>query len=214
MIHDILFPPEISIGATGGPEYLTRILATAAGHEYRNVSWSSARGRWNVAQGVKTADEKDQIIAFYRNRRGKAYGFRFKDWFDFRADMSVFGVGNGADTIFPIYKQYDDGVETLDRRIVMPVNNTVYTDADPIEFFVDGSPAAVTSVNFRTGYVQFSSVPGNGTLLQWSGEFHVPARFDTDNLVATLTSNAIYDWNDIPIVELRWEEAIETWPEG
>jgi hypothetical protein len=39
-------------------------------------------------------------------------------------------------------------------------------------------------------------------LLDWSGEFDVPVRFDTDEMKLIAPSSEVRDWNDIPIIEL------------
>jgi uncharacterized protein (TIGR02217 family) len=78
--HEVRFPDNIAYGATGGPEFATTLVVTGAGHEQRNVNWAEARGRWDVRSGLKKQAQIDELIAFFRARRGKAYGFRFKDW--------------------------------------------------------------------------------------------------------------------------------------
>jgi Conserved hypothetical protein 2217 (DUF2460) len=83
--HEVRFPDNIAYGATGGPEFATTVVATGSGHEKRNVNWSEARGRWDVASGLKKQAQIDELIAFFRARRGKAYGLRFKDWADYKA---------------------------------------------------------------------------------------------------------------------------------
>jgi hypothetical protein len=50
--HEVRFPDKIAYGATGGPEFATTVVATTSGHEKRNVNWSEARGRWDVASGL------------------------------------------------------------------------------------------------------------------------------------------------------------------
>jgi uncharacterized protein (TIGR02217 family) len=42
------------------------------------VNWAEARGRWDVGTGLKNQQQLDALIAFFRARKGKAYGFRFK----------------------------------------------------------------------------------------------------------------------------------------
>ena len=92
--HEVRFPDNIAYGATGGPEFATTVVATGSGHEKRNVNWSEARGRWDVASGLKKQAQIDELIAFFRARRGKAYGFRFKDWTDYRATGQLLGTGD------------------------------------------------------------------------------------------------------------------------
>jgi uncharacterized protein (TIGR02217 family) len=71
--HEVPFPDNIAYGATGGPEFATTVVATASGHEKRNINWTQARGRWDVASGLKKQAQIDELIAFFRARRGRAY---------------------------------------------------------------------------------------------------------------------------------------------
>jgi uncharacterized protein (TIGR02217 family) len=89
--HEVRFPDNIAYGATGGPEFSTTVVATGSGHEKRNVNWSEARGRWDVASGLKKQVQIDELIAFFRARRGKAYGFRFRTGPTTRPPASCWG---------------------------------------------------------------------------------------------------------------------------
>jgi len=75
--HEVRFPDNIAYGATGGPEFATTVVATGAGHEKRNVNWSEARGRWDVASGLKKQAQIDELIASGRaGARPSASGSR------------------------------------------------------------------------------------------------------------------------------------------
>ena len=88
------------------------VVAISAGHEKRNVNWSEARGRWDVASGLKKQAQIDELIAFFRARRGKAYGFRFKDWTDHKATGQLLGTGDDVLTQFQLVKHYPSGSVT------------------------------------------------------------------------------------------------------
>jgi uncharacterized protein (TIGR02217 family) len=107
--HEVRFPDNIAYGATGGPEFATTVVATGGGHEKRNINWAQARGRWDVASGLKEQAQIDELIAFFRARRGKAYGFRFKDWTDHKATAQLLGTGDDALTQFQLGKHYPSG---------------------------------------------------------------------------------------------------------
>ncbi len=113
--HEVQFPPDISYGASGGPGYSTTVITTVSGHERRNANWADARG-WNVAHGLKKREQVAELIAFFRARRGRAYGFRFKDWTDYQALAQSLGVGDGATTSFQLVKHYASGGE-LETRV-------------------------------------------------------------------------------------------------
>jgi uncharacterized protein (TIGR02217 family) len=123
--QEVRFPDNIAYGATGGPEFATTVVATGSGHEKRNVNWSEARGRWDVASGLKKQAQIDELIAFFRARRGKASGFRFKDWTDYKATGQLLGTGDDADTQFQLVKHYPSGSVIEVGTITKPVAGTV-----------------------------------------------------------------------------------------
>ncbi len=102
------FPADISYGSAGGPEYSTDVIITYSGHEQRNSNWADARCRFNVAYGVKTADQVADLISFFRARKGQSEGFRYKDWTDFEAFGETLGTGNGSATQFQLVKRSGD----------------------------------------------------------------------------------------------------------
>lgn len=194
---EVQFPPDISYGSSGGPEYATDIVIGQSGHEQRNVNWSQARARYNVAHGVKTQAQLAALIAFFRARKGRAYGFRFKDWTDYQASEQSLGTGDGVRTVFALVKHYSSGTGSEARRIHKPVAGTVTVKRGGTVV------SSGVSVDMLTGQVQFSAPPAEGVAVTASFEFDVPVRFDTDRLSATLEAYGIHSWLDIPLVEVR-----------
>ncbi|MBN8531720.1 MAG: DUF2460 domain-containing protein [Alphaproteobacteria bacterium] len=194
---EVRFPADISYGSSGGPGYATDIVETVAGHEQRNANWAAARARYNVAHGVRTQEQLDELIAFFRARRGRAHGFRFKDWTDFKGIAQLIGTGNGSQTAFQLVKVYTSGGETETRVIAKPVAGTLAVYKDGV-LQGDGY-----SVNTVTGIITFSVAPANGVAVSADFEFDVPVRFDTDRLSASLEAYGVHAWSDIPLVELR-----------
>nr|CAX84099.1 uncharacterized protein [uncultured bacterium] len=147
--HEVRFPDDIAYGASGGPEYATDVVATASGFEQRNVRWTQARGKWDVASGIKKRAQMDTLIAFFRARKGRAYGFRFKDWTDYKAVNQSIGTGNGSAATFQLVKAYSSGGISETRRITKPVAGTVAV-------FVSAVPQTSRwSVDAATGVVSF-----------------------------------------------------------
>jgi uncharacterized protein (TIGR02217 family) len=83
--HEVRFPDDISRGARGGPERRTQIVELASGEEERNASWADSRRRYDAAYGVRRADDLARVVAFFEARNGRLYGFRWKDWGDFKS---------------------------------------------------------------------------------------------------------------------------------
>ena len=195
--HEVRFPDNIAYGATGGPEFATTVIVTGAGHEQRNVNWADARGRWDVGTGLKSQQQLDALIAFFRARKGRAYGFRFKDWTDFKATGQLLGTGNDATTAFQLVKQYPSGSAVESRTIAKPVAGTV-------QIYFDGAEQlSGWSVDVTTGVVTFTTPPAQDVDVTADFEFDVPVRFDTDHMAVTIETYKLHRWQQIPIVELR-----------
>ncbi|MFO1152744.1 MAG: DUF2460 domain-containing protein [Rhodospirillales bacterium] len=195
--HEVQFPPDIAYGAAGGPEYATAIATTAAGYEARNINWSAPRGRWNVAHGLKSRDQVAALIAFFRARKGRGYGFRFKDWTDFQAQNQIIGTGNGTNKVFQLAKTYTSGPVAETRAITKPVAGTVTISRDG-----DPQPGG-WSVDTTTGLVTFNVAPAPDEIVSADFEFDVPVRFDTDHMDISIETYGLAQWAQIPIVEIR-----------
>lgn len=195
---EVRFPADIAYGSAGGPEYSTDVVISQSGYEQRNANWSQARARYNVAHGVKTQAQLDALIAFFRARKGRADGFRFKDWTDYKVASQVIGTGNGTATAYQLVKTYNSGSVTETRTVTKPVAITV-------KLYLNGvlQTGAQYSLNSTTGVITFASAPGNGVSITADFEFDVPVRFDTDRLSASIDSYATTSWMDIPLVEIR-----------
>jgi uncharacterized protein (TIGR02217 family) len=173
------------------------MVATGSGHEKRNVNWSEARARWDVASGLKKQVQIDELIAFFRARRGKAYGFRFKDWTEHKATGQLLGMGDDSLTQFQLVKRYPSGSVIELRTITKPVAGTVKIYLDGIE------QLSGWSVDTATGLVPFSSAPTLTVEVTADFEFDVPVRFDTDHMAVIIETYRLHAWQRIPIVELR-----------
>jgi uncharacterized protein (TIGR02217 family) len=174
--HEVRFPDNIAYGATGGPEFATTV---------------------DVASRLKKQAQIEELIAFFRARRGKAYGFRFKDWTDYRPTGQLLGTGDDTQTQFQLVKQYPSGNVIEVRTITKPVAGTVKVYLDGVE------QLSGWSVNATTGLVTFGMPPAVGVDVTAAFEFDVPVRFDTDHMAVTIESYRLHAWQQIPIVELR-----------
>ncbi len=194
---EVQFPPDIAYGSSGGPEYSTDIVVTHGGHEQRNSNWADARARYNVAHGVKTQAQLDALIAFFRARKGRAHGFRFKDWTDYSATAQSLGTGDGSNVSFQLVKSYNSGAVTETRTITKPVAGTVSVYLDSV------LQSSGVSVDTTTGIVTFAAAPASGVAVTADFEFDTPVRFDTDRLSASLDDYGVRSWQDISLVEVR-----------
>jgi hypothetical protein len=68
--------------SAGGPQRRTDVVTLGSGAEERNARWAHSRRRYDAGYGVKTFDALSQVVAFFEERRGRLYGFRWRDRLD------------------------------------------------------------------------------------------------------------------------------------
>ena len=203
---EVRFPDDISRGARGGPERRTQIVELASGDEERNASWANSRRRFDVAYGIRRADDLAAVVAFFEARNGRLHGFRFKDWGDHKSCLpsgtpsptdQAIGTGDGATTAFQLAKRYASGGQTWVRTITKPVAVTVRVAFDGAE------QLGGWTVDTTTGVVTFDTAPTAGVAITAGFEFDVPVRFDTDALDVTLDLERLGSITSIPLLEIR-----------
>ena len=108
--HEVRFPASLSFGSVGGPERRTDVVTLANGFEERNSPWAHSRRRYDAGLGMRSLDDIEQLIAFFEARRGQMYGFRWKDWSDYKSGRASqqtgfvdqeLGTGDGTRTSVP-----------------------------------------------------------------------------------------------------------------
>jgi uncharacterized protein (TIGR02217 family) len=199
---DVLFPLQIGREAEMTAAFSTNIVTTLSGHERRNSSWSNARLSYDAGPGIRSEAELEQLLSFFRARRGPAVGFRFTDPFDNssngmtgnpnRTDQSL-GLGDGVRTAFPLLKTY--GVEGQVRRITRPV-------AASVQVAVNGVLATGWSLA-AGGIISFASAPPAGAVVTAGYRFDVPVRFASDQMDMARATFGAGDMPHIPLVEIR-----------
>lgn len=200
------FPDDISRGARGGPERRTQVVELASGYEERNASWAHSRRRFDVAYGIRRADDLARVVAFFEARRGRLQAFRFKDWSDYKSclpsrpvselDQEI-GSGDGTTTSFALAKTYGKGQDAYQRRIAKPVAGTIRVALNGAEQFTGWAADATT------GLVSFETAPDPGVIISAGFEFDTPVRFDADTLDVTLDLERLGSITAIPLIEVR-----------
>ena len=164
---------------------------------YYLTSRQRRRARYDVSTGIKNRTQAAEVISFFRARKGRAYGFRFKDWSDYRVIGQLIGAGNNTQTAFQLTKTYTSGGENETRPLKKPVSGTV-------KLYKDGVlQSSGLAIDHTTGLVTFTAAPAAGVLITADCEFDVPVRFDTDRLAIRIQSHELFVWDQIPLVEVR-----------
>ena len=198
MFDEVRFPEDISYGAIGGPEYLTKIIPLNSGNEYRNITNSLSKLKYNISYVVKTNEQISKLLTFFRARRGKAIGFRFKDWSDYSAQNELIGIGNDVITQFQLIKIYKSGNSKYIRKITKPVLNSIVLYCDKEKSISD-----TYQIDYTTGIINFNSPIKKNTKIYANFKFDVPVRFDVDFLPISIDSKNLYSCNNIKLVEIN-----------
>ncbi len=203
--HEVLFPLDIALKSTGGPERRTEIVSFGSGREERNARWAHSRRRYDAGYGIKTLDALRSAVAFFEERRGRLHGFRWRDRLDQTSGLSGItpldqgiGTGDGARRAFQLVKTYGGSFAPYLRPIDKPVAGSVRVAVNGSELLPSAFGCDVT-----TGLVTLTTAPASGAAVTAGFRFDVPVRFDTDYLEVDLSAFAAGAIPKIPLVEIR-----------
>lgn len=198
---EVRLPTSVERGASGGPGFLTNVSLLNSGKEQRNSLWAVDRGRWDIGYGIQTRAEALAVRDFFYARKGRANGFRFRDWTNYTTgavEMPAGDEADGVETDFQMKMTYtDSGFFTYTKDIFKP-------EAGSITVFIDGvSQGSGFTIDTTTGIISFSVAPAYQEVVTWTGDFDMAVRFDTDQLDMVVTNIEVIAAPSIPIVEIK-----------
>lgn len=199
--HEVRLPARLAFGSTGGVERRTEITTLGSGFERRSTPWTEGRRRYLIGAGLRSLDDMAALTAFFEARRGRLYGFRFRDFADFKScapgeavaatDQRI-GTGDGARRMFRLGKTYGDHV----RRIAKPVEGSA-------RVAVNGVETTAFALDHLTGEVTLATPPISGAVVTAGFVFDTPVRFDADRIEVTLESFGAGRMVAMPLIEVR-----------
>ena len=199
--HEVSLPARLAFGSTGGVERRTEIVTLANGFERRSTPWAHGRRRYLIGAGLRSLADMAALTAFFEARRGRLYGFRFRDFADFRSGSGkpgpgdqALGDGNGVQTVFQLMRAYGDYA----RVIRKPMAASVRVAVDGVELGV-----GAFSVDTATGEVTLATAPDQGVAVTAGFLFDTPVRFDSDRIDVTLESFEAGRVAAVPLIEIR-----------
>lgn len=207
--HEVLFPLDVSLAGSGGPRRRTDIVTLASGREERNARWAHSRRRYDAGYGIATLDALHAVIAFFEERRGRLYGFRWRDRADWRSRApsqaplptdQLLGTGDGQRASYQLIKRYGAAHAPWDRTITKPVAGTVRVAVGGVEKLAGSQ----WTVDTATGLITFlpGAVPAAGLSVTAGFAFDVPVRFDTDELIIDHAAFVAGEIPRIPLIEI------------
>lgn len=199
--HEVRLPARLAFGSTGGVERRTEITTLGSGFERRSTPWAEGRRRYLIGAGLRSLDDMAAMTAFFEARRGRLYGFRFRDFADFKScapgeavaatDQRI-GTGDGVRRMFRLGKTYGNHV----RRIAKPVEGSA-------RVAVNGVETTAFALDHLTGEMTLATPPMSGAVVTAGFVFDTPVRFDADRIEVTLESFGAGRMVAMPLIEVR-----------
>jgi uncharacterized protein (TIGR02217 family) len=165
MVYPDAFPYDISFNSVGSTRFATDVTIVDSGNDQRIGRWDQPLMEYDIAYGVRTMEQLQALIAFFRTMKGRLYAFCYQDWVDYSSSTAVnyearaapplqitdqfIGTGDGSTKNFQLIKTYSSPANSLTqvRPITRPQPGTVRMAINGIEFTnftVDDTTGIVT----------------------------------------------------------------------
>lgn len=154
------FPTDLNYGVVGGPVYKTHIIEKNSGWENANSVWPQGRYEYDLVYEAKDQQTIEHMMAFFHAMKGRAHGFRFKDFADYKScsvdnsisftDQLVSGALDESRLRYQLIKTYTQGNFSTVRVIKKPVVGTVTVA-------VSGFLVSFFTVDYSNGVITFSA---------------------------------------------------------
>lgn len=171
-MSNVIFPslPGLSWSIGKQPEFKTVITEAAGGVESRVALWSAPRWHFKLTYELLRDDataELKTLMGFFLARQGKYDSFLLRDPDDCAVVGQALGIGDGANTVFPLVRSfggYSEQVGALDQLSGVAVN---------------GQPVAASIAPFGRA-VTLAVAPPAGAVVTADFSFLFRVRFDID----------------------------------
>lgn len=163
-----VFPKDISYNSVGSTKFSTDVVMVDSGNDQRIQRWEQPLMEYDISYGVRTMEDLQALIGFFRAMRGRLYAFNYFDHVDGYSSTAVtyesrsvpaptpydqvLGIGDGVTYQFQLTKTYQSlqSYTTQVRTITRPVPGTVTIG-------VGGVQVTNFTVDTTTGIVTFTS---------------------------------------------------------
>jgi uncharacterized protein (TIGR02217 family) len=170
------------------PAFNTKVFSATSGRETR-IS-TTAYPKYDIELSFEYLSRADwaSLMAFFNLRAGKYDSFLFTDAQDNSITAQSIGTGNGSKTQFQLVRNLGGFTE--------PVENVNGTPSIYLDGVLQSSGYTISS----TGLVTFSSAPGNGVAVTWTGNYYWRVRFDQDTSEFSENMKSFFDLKKLTFI--------------
>jgi uncharacterized protein (TIGR02217 family) len=172
-----IFPSLIGVAypVKRAPVWKTLHQEAVSGQDNPIPLWSFPRWSYELPYNVLRSDivnlEWQALAAFFNQVRGSALVWQFTDPDDGSVTDQPFGTGDGVTVAFPL-------VRTMTGAGSVAFNEPVFAPTIT-NIKIAGTPTGAYTLGTQ-GLVTFTSAPGSGAALTWTGTYNWLCRFDDD----------------------------------
>ena len=196
--HNVRLPEDIEKGAVSSSKRLTDIASFRSGAESRNAIWYRSLHMYRIGYSFRDKGEISALVDFWEGRRGPLFGFRFKDWLDYKScginedisstDQRLLHIENNRK--YQLQKLYSSSLSPYSRKITKPVVASVVFPSGVGSYVLDQD----------TGIVTFNTPQSSSLTVGF--EFDVPVRFEEDTLQVDINQFNVQSAQGIALIEI------------
>lgn len=199
MFYELRFPEQISHNFTIISEFKTDLISTKSGKEQRNTIWENEKLKFKINNENLTFDDINEIFNFFKLMKGKANGFRFKNWANYKTKNEFLGIFTD-NYVFQLVKNYIvvdcfDKLYSITKKITKPVLNTV-------KIYVNDIETTNFNINYSNGEITIKTTLNENDLITADFEFDISVRFDSDLIELNMLTENIGIINNLELIEI------------
>lgn len=181
------------------PVWSTQVDQAVSGREYRKRNWSYPKWKFSLRHEVVfnpsgSASDLEKLFAFYNLHGGSYQEFLYFDDEDNIATVEPVAIGNGTATLLQLTRTMGTGSIAFTEPVM-----AFY--GDPIIYLNGVATTAFTVQEY--GKVLFSSPPGVGVPITWSGIFMFVCRFSEDELSFTQMMSRLWSQDGLSMMSVK-----------
>jgi uncharacterized protein (TIGR02217 family) len=168
-----VFPslPGLGWSVIQAPQWNTKTQIATSGKELRSAWFSAPKWgiklTYEILRATTGFTELQTLLGFFNARQGSFDSFLYDNPNDDSVTAQSIGTGNGATTQFQLARTYGGAVEP-----VMNVNAIT-------GIYLNGVATSAYTIN-SLGLVTFTTAPGAGVAVTWTGTYYYRCRFVKD----------------------------------
>ena len=196
-MSNAVFPtlPGLAFPVEKTAMWSTRVQTGVSGKETRLNLWSYPIWKYSLPFEMLRSDsvnaELQSLAGFYNARQGSYDTWLFDDPDDDTATLQNFGVGDGSTRSFQLKRSYGGFSEPVGATNVMT------------QVRVNAVATGAYTVNASTGILTFTTAPGAGLALDWSGTYYWRCRFDGDEFNVSKFVSQIWDAKAVKFMSVK-----------